>query len=184
MFSAFLYNIEAESLILHVNPRILREKPVQLSRWAKANKWSENEGAAWERPADFYKFLPQNGVWLTLGKRSSLKEIFTLILCSQKCSCELDKLIIHQKRTRPIQFKHLQRVFLSSESSTMLKVRTRYSPGPHFFSCYPSPVDTTQVLIHIDQKLLIVLGVSSVYLCQFAADVAFRRCSIRSWTVL
>ena len=39
---------------------MLREKPVQVSRWAKANTWSENEGAAWERPADFYKFLPQN----------------------------------------------------------------------------------------------------------------------------
>ena len=39
---------------------MLREKPVQVSRWAKANTWSENEGAAWERPADFYKFLPQH----------------------------------------------------------------------------------------------------------------------------
>jgi hypothetical protein len=29
-----------------------------------------------------------------------------------------------------------------------------------------------------------VLGVSSVYLCQFSADVAFRRCSTRSRTVL
>ena len=52
------------------------------------------------------------------------------------------------------------------------------------FSCDPSPIYTTQVLIHIDQKLLIVLGVSSVYLCQFLADVAFRRCSIRYRTVL
>jgi len=39
---------------------MLREKPVQVSRWAKANTWSANEGAAWERPADFYKFLPQH----------------------------------------------------------------------------------------------------------------------------
>ena len=52
------------------------------------------------------------------------------------------------------------------------------------FSCDPSPVDTTEVLIHIDQKLRLVLGVSSVYLCQFVADVAFRRCSTRSQTVL
>ncbi len=52
------------------------------------------------------------------------------------------------------------------------------------FSYYPSPVYTTQVLIHIDQKLLIVLGVSSVYLCQFVADVAFRHCSIRYRTFL
>jgi len=53
-----------------------------------------------------------------------------------------------------------------------------------FFSCDPSPVDTTEVLIYIDQNLHLVLGVSSVYLCQFVADVAFRRCSTRSWTVL
>ncbi len=52
------------------------------------------------------------------------------------------------------------------------------------FSCETSPVSTTQVLIPIDQKLRRVLGVSSVYLCQFAADVAFRRCSIRYWTFL
>ena len=55
------------------------------------------------------------------------------------------------------------------------------------FSCDPSPVDTTRVLIYIDQTLhlvLGVLGVSSVYLCQFVANVAFRRCSTRSWTVL
>src|ERR1700694_3000263 len=52
------------------------------------------------------------------------------------------------------------------------------------FSYDPSPVDTTEVLISIDQKLRLVLGVSSVYLCQFVADVAFRRCSIRYWTVL
>jgi hypothetical protein len=52
------------------------------------------------------------------------------------------------------------------------------------FSCDPSPVDTTEVLIYIDQKLRLVLGVSSVYLCQFVADVAFRRCSTRSKTVL
>jgi NAD(P)H dehydrogenase (quinone) len=43
-----------------VNPRILREKSVQLSGWAKASKWPENEGAAWKRPADLYDFLPQN----------------------------------------------------------------------------------------------------------------------------
>ena len=56
-----------------------------------------------------------------------------------------------------------------------------------FFSCDPSPVDTTEVLIYIDQTLhlvLGVLGVSSVYLCQFVANVAFRRCSTRYWTVL
>src|SRR3989441_4339028 len=52
------------------------------------------------------------------------------------------------------------------------------------FSCDPSPVDTTEVLIYIDQKLRLVLGVSSVYLCQFVADVAFRRCSTRYRTVL
>ena len=66
----------------------------------------------------------------------------------------------------------------------MLKWRTRYSPGSPFFSCDPSPVDTTEVLIYIDQKLRLVLGVSSVYLCQFVADVAFRRCSIRYRTFL
>jgi len=52
------------------------------------------------------------------------------------------------------------------------------------FSCDPSPVDTTEVLIHIDQKLRLGLGVCSVYLCQFVADVAFRRCSTRDRTVL
>ena len=52
------------------------------------------------------------------------------------------------------------------------------------FSCDTSPVDTHQVLIHIDQKLRLVFRVSSVYLCQFVADVAFRRCSIRSRTFL
>jgi hypothetical protein len=52
------------------------------------------------------------------------------------------------------------------------------------FSCDPSPVDTTQILIRIDQKVWFVLGVSSVYLCQFVADVAFRRCSTRDRTVL
>jgi len=52
------------------------------------------------------------------------------------------------------------------------------------FSCDTAPVYTTQVLIHIDQKLRLVLGVSSVYLCQFVADVAFRRCSIRYRTFL
>src|SRR6184192_1928865 len=52
------------------------------------------------------------------------------------------------------------------------------------FSYDPSPVYTTEVLIYIDQKLRLVLGVSSVYLCQFVADVAFRRCSTRYRTVL
>src|SRR5713226_8629424 len=52
------------------------------------------------------------------------------------------------------------------------------------FSCDTSPVNTTQVLIHIDQKLRLVLGVSSVYLFQFVADVAFRHCSIRYRTFL
>ena len=33
------------------------------------------------------------------------------------------------------------------------------------FSCDPSPIYTTQVLIYIDQKSRLVLGVSSVYLC-------------------
>ena len=37
-----------------------REKPVQVSRPAVANTWSEHEGAAWERPADCSTFLPQN----------------------------------------------------------------------------------------------------------------------------
>ncbi len=48
----------------------------------------------------------------------------------------------------------------------------------------PSPVYTTEVLIYSDQKLRLVLGVSSVYFCQFVADVAFRRCSTRYRTVL
>jgi hypothetical protein len=52
------------------------------------------------------------------------------------------------------------------------------------FSCDTSPVYTTQVLIPRDQKSHLVLGVSSVYLCQFVADVAFRRCSTRYRTVL
>ena len=52
------------------------------------------------------------------------------------------------------------------------------------FSYDPSPVDTTEALISIDQKLRLVLGVSSMYLCQFVADVAFRRCSIRDRTFL
>jgi hypothetical protein len=62
-------------------------------------------------------------------------------------------------------------------------MNTRFS----LFSCDPSPIYFTEVLIYIDQKLHIVvgvLGVSSVYPCQFVADVAFRRCSTRSWTVL
>ena len=60
-------------------------------------------------------------------------------------------------------------------------------PGEYLvlnFSCDTSPVYTTQVLIHIDQKLPIVFSVSSVYLCQFVAFVAFRRCSIRYRTFL
>ena len=52
------------------------------------------------------------------------------------------------------------------------------------FSCDTTPVHTTEVLIHIDQQLRLVLGVSSVYLCQFVADVAFRHCSIRDRTFL
>ena len=52
------------------------------------------------------------------------------------------------------------------------------------FSCDTTPVHTTEVLIHIDQQLRLVLGVSSMYLCQFVADVAFRHCSIRYWTFL
>ncbi len=60
-------------------------------------------------------------------------------------------------------------------------------PGEYLvlnFSCDTSPVYTTQVLIHIDQKLRLVFSVSSVYLCQFVAFVAFRRCSIRYRTFL
>jgi hypothetical protein len=41
------------------------------------------------------------------------------------------------------------------------QVNTWYS----IFSCDTSPVYTTQVLIHIDQKLRLVYSVSSVYLC-------------------
>jgi hypothetical protein len=52
------------------------------------------------------------------------------------------------------------------------------------FSCDTSPVYTTQVLISRDQKSHLVFRISSVYLCQFVADVAFRRCSIRYWTFL
>ena len=52
------------------------------------------------------------------------------------------------------------------------------------FSCDTTPVHTTEVLIHIDQQLRLVLGVSSVYLCQVVADVAFRHCSTRYRTVL
>ena len=40
------------------------------------------------------------------------------------------------------------------------------------FSCDTTLVHTTEVLIHLDQKIRLVLGVSSVYLCQFVADVA------------
>src|SRR5437867_2018784 len=39
---------------------MLREKPVQVSRPAVANKWSEHERVAGERPADLDKVLPQN----------------------------------------------------------------------------------------------------------------------------
>ena len=52
------------------------------------------------------------------------------------------------------------------------------------FSCDTTPVHTTEVLIHIDQQLRLVLDVSSVYLCQFVANVAFRCCSIRDRTFL
>src|SRR5579859_774265 len=52
------------------------------------------------------------------------------------------------------------------------------------FSCDPSAIHKTEVLIHIDQKLRLALGVSSVYLCQFVADVALRQCSIRDRTFL
>ena len=55
---------------------------------------------------------------------------------------------------------------------------------PSIFSIDTTPVYTHQSLIHIDQKLRLAFGVSSVYLCQFVADVAFRRCSIRYRTVL
>ncbi len=39
-------------------------------------------------------------------------------------------------------------------------------------SCDTTPVHTTEVLIPLDQKIRLVLGLSSVYLCQFVADVA------------
>jgi hypothetical protein len=52
------------------------------------------------------------------------------------------------------------------------------------FSCDRSPIHMTEILIHIDQTFRRVLGVSSVYLCQFVADVAFRQCSIRDRTFL
>ena len=52
------------------------------------------------------------------------------------------------------------------------------------FSCDISPVYTTQVLISRDQKSHLVFRISSVYLCQFVADVAFRHCSIRYRTFL
>ncbi len=65
-----------------------------------------------------------------------------------------------------------------------LKIEDQVFTWSSIFYILPISCDTTQVLIYIDQKLLIVLGVSSVYLCQFVADVAFRRCSIRYWTVL
>ena len=75
----------------------------------------------------------------------------------------------------------LLRVFFRVEMEDLVFTRSS------IFSCDLSPVDTTEVLIYIDQKLHLVvgvLGVSSVYLCQFLADVAFRRSSTRSWTVL
>ena len=52
------------------------------------------------------------------------------------------------------------------------------------FGDFFAAIDTTQVLIHIDQQLRLVLDVSSVYLCQFVANVAFRCCSIRDRTFL
>ena len=65
-----------------------------------------------------------------------------------------------------------------------VEMEDQLNTWPSIFSCDPSPVDTTKVLIYIDQKLRLVLGVSSVYFCQFVADVAFRRCSTRYRTVL
>jgi hypothetical protein len=47
-----------------------------------------------------------------------------------------------------------------------------------------SPLYTTEVFNHFDQTLRFVLGVFSVYLCQFVADVAFRHCSIHDRTFL
>ena len=72
----------------------------------------------------------------------------------------------------------LLRVCFSVEMEDLVNTRSS------IFSSDPSPVDTTEVLIYIDQTLHLVMGVSSVYLCQFVANVAFRRCSTRSWTVL
>src|ERR1700730_2663018 len=73
----------------------------------------------------------------------------------------------------------LLRVFFRVEMEDQVS-----STWSSIFSCDPSPVDTTEVLIYNDQKLRLVLGVSAVYLCQFVADVAFRRCSTRYRTVL
>ena len=109
----------------------------------------------------------------------------------------------------------MERRGISLISLSLSKWRARYAPGPPFFSCDPSPGDTTQIPIHINQKFhlahegadismfrrslrwvnlfnswvlfslnVLVLGVSSVYLYQFVADVAFRCCSIRDRTVL
>ena len=72
----------------------------------------------------------------------------------------------------------LLKVFFCVEMEDLVNTRSS------IFSCDPSPVYTTRVLIPRDQKSRLVLGVSSVYLCQFMANVAFRRCSIRSQTVL
>src|ERR1700693_4750180 len=72
----------------------------------------------------------------------------------------------------------LLKVFFCVEMEDLVFTRSS------IFSCDTSPVYTTQVLIPRDQKSHLVLGVSSVYLCQFVADVAFRRCSIRYRTVL
>ncbi len=72
----------------------------------------------------------------------------------------------------------LLRVFFRVEIEDLVNTRSS------IFSCDTSPVYTTQVLIHIDQKLRLVFSVSSVYLCQFVADVAFRHCSIRYRTFL
>ena len=46
-----------------------------------------------------------------------------------------------------------------------VEMEDQLNTWPSIFSCDPSPVDTTEVLIYIDQKLRLVLGVSSVYLC-------------------
>jgi Luciferase-like monooxygenase len=65
-----------------------------------------------------------------------------------------------------------------------VKTEDQVNTWSSIFSCDTSPVYTHHVLIHINQKLRRVFSVSSAYLCQFVADVAFRRCSIRYRTVL